>query len=178
MHSSRSRSRVILDIVEVVLFSLVLSWCLRSTVVEARVVPTGSMLPTIQLQDRVVVDKLFCKFSDIKRGDIVVFDPPSNIDSKGQQWIKRVIGLPGETVEIKNGKVFINGRALVEPYELEKPTYQFGPTVVTLDSFFVLGDNRNDSLDSHYWGVLPVKNIVGRAIFRYWPFVRFGSLAK
>jgi signal peptidase I len=178
MRQKMGKLRVVIDILEVVIFSLVLSWGLRSSVVEARVVPTGSMLPTIQLQDRVIVDKLLFKLSDIKRGDIIVFDPPSNQDSKGQQWIKRVIGLPGEKVEVKNGKVYINEGALVEPYELEKPNYQFGPVSIPNGFYLVLGDNRNDSHDSHAWGVLPAENIVGRAVLRYWPLERFGSLPR
>lgn len=178
MQQKRGKRRIVLDVLEVLIFSLVLSWGLRSSVVEARVIPTPSMLPTIQLQDRVVVDKLFYKVSDIRRGDIVVFDPPLTEDTKGEQWIKRVIGLPEETVEIKNGKVFIDNVALVEPYVLEKPDYQFGPIQIPKDSYLVLGDNRNNSRDSHYWGVLTADNIVGRAVITYWPLERFGALPR
>lgn len=178
MSTKKSIVRTVLDYIEIVVFAFVLSWGLRSTVVEASVIPTPSMLPTIQLQDRVVVDKIAFKFSEINRGDIIVFRPPSDVDSSGTDWIKRVIGLPGETVEIKNGKVFINGSELTEAYEMEKPNYTYGPIIVPENSYFVLGDNRNNSLDSHYWGVLPKDNIVGKALIKIWPLKSFGYLAK
>jgi len=148
------------------------------SVVEASIIPTGSMLPTIQLQDRVIVDKLLFKLSEIKKGDIIVFNPLSEVDTSGVPWIKRIIGLPGEKVEIKGGKVIIDGTELNEPYEMEKPDYSFGPIVVLENSYFVLGDNRNNSLDSHYWGVLPAENIIGKASLRYWPLNRLGYLAR
>lgn len=178
MFDNKKAGRFIIDILQVLFFSFVFSWGLRATVVDARVVPTPSMLPTIQLQDRLVVEKLSFKFSDIKRGDVVVFRPPSNIDQSGQDWVKRVIGLPGEKVEIKDGKVFINEKELTELYELEKPNYTFGPIVVPEGSLFVLGDNRNNSYDSHYWGALSNQNIVGKVFIRYWPLNRFGQLAE
>ena len=151
---------------------------MQSTMVEARVIPTGSMLPTIQLQYRVFIDKIFYKLSDIKRGDIIVFKPPSSQDSEGEKWLKRVIGLPGEVVEIKGGKVYIDNVALYESYILEEPDYQLGPIEIPEDSYLVLGDNRNNSLDSHYWGVLPADNIVGRVFIRYWPLPQFGFLPR
>lgn len=170
--------RFLFETVEILIFAFVLSWGLRSTVVEAMTIPTGSMLPTIQLQDRVIVDKIFYKFSKISRGDIIVFHPLKSVDSSGDLWIKRVIGVSGDTVQIKDGKVFINGQALTEPYEMAKPNYNYGPLLIPKDSYFVLGDNRNDSLDSHLWGVLPAENIVGKALVKYWPLNQFGLLAK
>ena len=178
MFDKKKTGRLILDALEIVVFSLALSWGLRATVVDARVVPTGSMLPTIQLQDRLVVDKISYRFSEVKRGDVVVFHPPSSVDQSGTDWVKRVIGLPGDKVEIRDGKVFINDKELTEPYELQKPNYSYGPIVVAEGSYFVLGDNRNDSLDSHYWGVLQKQNIVGKVLIRYWPLNRFGPLEK
>lgn len=178
MAGRQSTKKLLLETLEIIIFAFILSWGLRSSVVEAAMIPTGSMLPTIHLQDRVVIDKLFYKASGISRGDIIVFDPPENVDSSGDYWIKRVIGLPGDKIEVKDGKVFVNNHELTEPYEMEKPNYTFGPLVVPENSYFVLGDNRNNSLDSHYWGVLPAKNVKGRALFRYWPLDRVGSLAK
>ncbi|TGE32245.1 signal peptidase I [Desulfosporosinus sp. Sb-LF] len=178
MDSARSTKKLLFETLGIIIFSITLSWGLRSSVVEAITVPTGSMLPTIQLQDRLVVDKLYYKLSEIKRGDIIVFHPLTNVDSSGDLWIKRIIGLPGDKVEIKDGKVFINDNALIESYEMTQPDYTYGPVVIPKDSYFVLGDNRNNSLDSHYWGVLPAKNVEGRALFRYWPLKHFGLLAK
>jgi signal peptidase I len=179
LNKRSSTRKFVFELVEMLVFAFVLSWGLRSTVVEAMTIPTGSMLPTIQLQDRVMVNKIFFKFSGINREDIIVFNPPKNVvNPTGDPWIKRVIGLPGDTVQIKDGKVFVNGEALNEPYEMAKPDYDYGPIKVPADSYFVLGDNRNDSLDSHIWGVLPAKNIIGRAMFKYWPLNDFGMLAK
>ncbi len=172
-----SISRSVLEVVEIVVIALILSWVLRTFVVEARVIPTGSMLPTIQLQDRVVVDKLFFKFTGLHRGDIVVFHPPASAHSK-EDFIKRVIGLPGEKIEVKNGRVYINDQPLVEDYIAEPPNYQYGPQIIPQNAYFVMGDNRNNSADSHEWGMLPAENITGRALFRYWPLNRFGLLKK
>ncbi len=174
----KKTGRQIFDVLQVVIFAFIFSWGIRATVADARVVPTGSMLPTIQLQDRLVVDKISYKFSEVNRGDVVVFRPPSNVDQSGTDWVKRVIGLPGEKVEIRDGKVFINEQELTEPYELEKPNYTYDPIIVPEGSYFVLGDNRNHSKDSHYWGVLSNQNIVGKVFIRYWPLDGFGSLAK
>jgi signal peptidase I len=171
-----SFGKSILEIVEIVVIALILSWVLRSFVVEARVIPTGSMLPTIQLQDRVVVDKLFFKWSSLKRGDIVVFHPPAKAFAT-EDFIKRVIGLPGDKLEVKNQKVYINDQPLVEPYIAEAPKYNYGPQIIPTGAYFVMGDNRNNSADSHEWGFLPAENITGRALFRYWPFNSFGRLA-
>ncbi|TGE35571.1 signal peptidase I [Desulfosporosinus fructosivorans] len=178
MASARSTKKFLFETLEILIFAFILSWGLRSTVVAAVNVPSGSMLPTIQLQDRLVVDKLSFKLTEINRGDVIVFRPLTSVDSSGDFWIKRVIGLPGDKVEIKDGEVFINDHALTESYEMEKPNYTYGPLMIPKDSYFVLGDNRNNSLDSHYWGVLPAENVVGRALFRYWPLDHFGLLAK
>jgi signal peptidase I, bacterial type len=178
MAGKRSAKGLLLETFKIIIFSIILSWGLQSAVVESINVPTGSMLPTIRLQDKLVVDELSYKLLGINRGDIIVFHPLSTVDSSGDLWIKRVIGVTGDKVEINDGKVFVNDQILTEPYELAKPNYTFGPLVIPNDSYFVLGDNRNDSFDSHYWGVLPAKNVVGRALFRYWPLGHFGSLAK
>lgn len=177
MDQKNTLGKSIFEIVEIVVIALILSWVLRTFVVEARVIPTGSMLPTIQLQDRVVVDKLFFKFTGLHRDDIVVFRPPPAANAT-EDFIKRIIGLPGETLQVANGKVYINGKPLVEPYELQPPNYSFGPIKIPANCYFVMGDNRNNSDDSHEWGVLPAQNITGRSLFRYWPLDRFGALAR
>ncbi|HVJ49705.1 signal peptidase I [Desulfitobacterium sp.] len=178
MLDRRKTAWFIFDVFQVLVFASAFSLGIRAAVADARVVPTGSMLPTIQLQDRLVVDKISYKFSKVKRGDVIVFLPPADEEQSGTDWVKRVIGLPGETVEVRDGKVFINKKELIESYELEKPNYKYGPSVVPDGSYFVLGDNRNNSRDSHYWGELPSQNIVGKVFVRYWPFDRFGTLAK
>lgn len=168
----------IIEILKVLIFAFIISWGLRATVVDARVVPTPSMLPTIQVEDRILINKISYKFTDIKRGDIIVFHPPSNVDQRGYDWVKRVVGLPGDKIEIRDGKLFINESELNEPYELEEPHYTYGPIIVPVEKYFVMGDNRNNSYDSHCWGPLDKKNIVGKVLICYWPFKHFGTLSK
>ena len=173
----QSTKRFLFDLLEIIVIAFALSWVLRTYVVEARKIPTGSMLPTIQLNDRVIVDKFYFKYFDhIRRDDIIVFRPPPKAHAT-DDFIKRVIGLPGDTVEIRNHKTYINGKALYEPFILAPPINNYGPVVVPKDSVFVMGDNRNNSDDSRVWGFLPMQNITARALFRYWPLERFGPLA-
>lgn len=154
----------------------VLLWFLITTFVgEARQIPSGSMEPTILIGDRVWTDKLLLKLGEIKRGDIVVFTPPDSVESE-YPYIKRVIGLPGETVEIRNGKVLINGQPLDEPYVAEEAMTPYGPETVPAGKYLVMGDNRNHSNDGRFWGFLDRERISARAVFRFWPFDRFGSL--
>ena len=174
----KGTGRVILEIVEIVVIAFVLSWVLRTFVIEARVIPTGSMLPTIQLQDRVIVDKFFFKYFDtIRPGDIIVFRPPPTAHAT-EDFIKRVVGLPGDKVQIINHVTTVNGKVLKEPYLQEKPKNDFAPIIVPADSLFVMGDNRNNSADSREWGFLPIENVSGRTLFRYWPLNHIGALAR
>lgn len=174
----KSMARYVLELVEIVIIAFALSWVIRTYVLEARVIPTGSMLPTIQLEDRVIVDKFFFKhFGQLHTGDVIVFHPPSSAHSS-DDFIKRLIGLPGDTVEIRNHKTYINGQQLLEPYLLEPQVKNMDPINVPEGSVFVLGDNRNNSADSREWGFLPIQNISGKTLFRYWPFERFGALAR
>lgn len=161
----------------------VLAFGIRTFVAEARYIPTGSMLPTLQINDRLIVDKLSYRFQSPQRGDIVVFMPPDPASlCTGQPpplkdaYIKRVIGLPGDQVEVRDGKVYINAKSLQESYLQELPHYPYGPVTVPTNSYLVLGDNRNASCDSHYWGFVPRENIIGRAIVRFWPLGRMGSI--
>ncbi|MFZ3372542.1 MAG: signal peptidase I [Desulfitobacteriaceae bacterium] len=176
--TEKSTGRAILEIVEIVVIAFVLSWVLRTFVIEARVIPTGSMLPTIQLQDRVIVDKFFFKYFDqIRPGDIIVFRPPPTAHAT-EDFIKRVIGLPGDKIQIINHIAIVNGKALNEPYLQEQPKNDYGPITVSADSLFVMGDNRNNSADSREWGFLPIKNVSGRTLFRYWPLNHIGALSR
>lgn len=161
--------------VVIIAVAFVLSLVIRNFVIDTRIVPTGSMLPTIQLQDRLIVDRIFYKFDTFKRGDILVFEAPESA-MEDLDLVKRLIGLPGEKVEIKNGKVFINDRPLYEPYIRETPDYEYGPVTVPPNSYFMLGDNRRESKDSHIWGFLPEDKILGRVLVRYWPLDKIGRL--
>lgn len=157
------------EVLSIVITAFVLAMILRTFVIEGREIPSGSMLPTLQIDDRVMVNKFIYYFKEPVRGDVVILDPPEELNSD-KYFIKRVIGLPGETVEMKDGKVYINNRALKEPYLPEPLNYHFGPVVVPNDSLLVLGDNRNNSFDSHLWNVwLKRDRIKGKAFTIYWP---------
>ena len=158
--------------------SVILALGIRTFVAEARYIPSGSMLPTLQINDRLIVDKLSYHFQTPHRGDIVVFSPTDTLKQQNfkDAFIKRVIGLPGDKVEVKSGRVYINGNPLPENYIEDSPDYQYGPVTVPADSYLVLGDNRNNSYDSHYWGFVPRDRIIGKAVVRFWPLNRLGEL--
>lgn len=156
--------RFALDILETVILAVILYFGINA--VSARVRVDGlSMNPTLQHGEYILVSKLSYKTGTPQRGDIIVFRLP--LDPK-QDLIKRVIGLPGETISIHDGQVKINGFALEEPYIAQSPVYD-GEWTVGEGQLFVLGDNRNDSKDSHQWGLLPLENVLGKAIVIYWP---------
>jgi len=157
--------RDILDIFETLLITAVLFLVINF--ISARVRVDGfSMLPTLQEGEFIFVSKLAYKFDEPERGDIIVFHYPP--DPKRQDLIKRVIGLPGDVIKVEAGEVFVNGMQLNEPYIAEKPIY-YGEWIVPQGNLFVLGDNRNDSSDSHSWGLLPDEQVVGKSVFIYWP---------
>lgn len=158
---------------------------IRSQVAEARVVPSESMLPTLQPGERLIVEKLAYRFSEPKRGDILVFKPPFPLPGDNpvmsflgldELYVKRLIGLPGETVEVKGGQVLINGEPLDETYIKEKPQYTYGPVTVPAGKLLMLGDNRNSSYDGHEWGFVDESAVRGRGVFRFWPPSRMGKL--
>ncbi|HEY9850343.1 MAG TPA: signal peptidase I [Leptolyngbyaceae cyanobacterium] len=158
--------------------SVVLALGIRTFVAEARYIPSGSMLPTLQINDRLIVDKISYHFQSPGRGDIVVFSPTDTLKQQNfkDAFIKRIIGIPGDKVEVKDGKVYVNNQPLPENYIEEAPDYQYGPVTVPSDSYLVLGDNRNNSYDSHYWGFVPRDRIIGKAVVRFWPINRMGEI--
>ncbi|HLU99974.1 MAG TPA: signal peptidase I [Acidobacteriota bacterium] len=134
-----------------------------------------SMQPELSDQERIFVNKFVYHFSEIERGDVVVFWYPRD---PTKSFIKRVIGLPGERVEINEGVVYLNGEPLREPYLIPRfhDNRSFGPIRVTPNHYFVLGDHRNSSNDSRNWGLVPRENIFGKAILRYWPVSKLGLI--
>ncbi len=160
--------------------SIVLALGIRTFVAEARWIPSESMVPTLQKYDKLIVDKLSYHFTNPQRGDIVVFSPTENIQKENPNlkdaFIKRIIGLPGDKIEVKGERVYVNDRPLQEKYIEAPPQYQFGPVTVPPNSYLVLGDNRNNSYDSHFWGFVPRDNIIGHAVVRFWPPNRIGQL--
>lgn len=156
--------RAALDILETLILAVVLYFGINA--VSARVRVDGfSMNPSLANGEYILVNKLAYRLGEPVRGDIIVFSFPLDPE---QDLIKRVIGLPGETVTVQNGSVSVNGILLEEPYIAASPLYN-GTWVVTDGQVFVLGDNRNESKDSHEWGLLPMENIIGKAILIYWP---------
>ena len=158
---------------------------LRWLVVEPRWIPSGSMLPTLQLQDRILVEKIRPRLvqiqhSHLDRGDVVVFAPPQALIDAGYDsnaaLIKRVVGLPGDELAVMNGRLFRNGQTVYEPWLEVEMDYLMEPVTVPTHQLWVMGDNRNASLDSHLWGPLPETNVIGTAVWRYWPLQRFGPL--
>ena len=156
--------RFVLDILETVILAVVLYFGINA--LSARVRVDGfSMNPTLQNGEYILVNRLAYKTGHPERGDIIVFRLPGD---ESQDLIKRVIGLPGDTVHVSDGVVKINGVQLDEPYIAQAPLY-FGEWTVPQDSLFVLGDNRNDSRDSHQWNFLPIENVIGKSVLIYWP---------
>ncbi|MDO4541000.1 MAG: signal peptidase I [Syntrophomonadaceae bacterium] len=166
------------ETVSIVVIAFILAMILRAFVIEGRIIPSSSMLPTLQVDTRVMVCKFAYWFSEPQRGDIIVFKPPEELNTE-DDYIKRVIGLPGETVQVTGGKVYIDDRALAEPYLDEPPAYEFGPVTVPEDKLLVLGDNRNHSFDGHVWNAwLEQDNIKGRAFLIYWPVSEWSTLER
>ncbi|MGF1538975.1 MAG: signal peptidase I [Pleurocapsa sp.] len=159
--------------------ALILAFLIRVFIAEPRYIPSDSMLPTLSTGDRLVVEKVTYKFHAPSRGDILVFQPPTKLQilgyDKNQAFIKRAIALSGETIAVQDGVVYVNDRPLVENYLAEPPAYNLIPMTVPPGNIFVMGDNRNNSNDSHVWGFLPIQNIIGRAIFRFFPFNKIGA---
>jgi signal peptidase I len=151
----------------------------RAFLFQAFYIPSASMVPTLQKDDRVLVNKLSYKLHDVHRGDIIVFKAPPGIQPPVKDLVKRVIGLPGDTVEGRaDGYVYVNGQRLHEPY-LNKPgitTPGFSKRTVPPDSYWVMGDNRTISEDSRFFGFIPKKDIVGRVFIRIWPLSRIDLL--
>ncbi|MEM8779898.1 MAG: signal peptidase I, partial [Cyanobacteria bacterium P01_G01_bin.49] len=146
-----------IELAQTVATAVILAFGIRTFVAEARYIPSSSMEPTLEINDRLIIEKLSYHFREPVRGDVVVFNPTEALEAQDfhDAFIKRIIGLPGEKIEVKNGKVYIDGDEIAEKYIAENPEYDYGPVVVPQEEYLVLGDNRNNSYDSHYWGFVP-----------------------
>ena len=153
---------------------------IRVFIAEPRYIPSASMFPTLEIGDRLVIEKVSYHFQPVHRGDIIVFQPPRQLQLRGyeinQAFIKRAIAKAGDTVAIKDGIVYVNNTPLQENYIAQLPQYNMPLVTIPKDNLFVMGDNRNNSNDSHIWGFLPENNIIGHAVFCFWPFGRIGSI--
>lgn len=197
------KKKVIRETIEAIVVALILALTIRTFVVQAFKIPSSSMEPTLLVGDHILVNKFMYGFSvpftniklvpftKPKRWDVVVFKFPKD---KSKDYIKRVIGVEGDTVEVRNKKIFINGKEVEDPYGFHKDPItfpainesrdNFGPFTVPKDSIFVMGDNRDSSFDSRFWGVVKLSEIRGKAFIIYWSWdsketwVRFERFAK
>jgi signal peptidase I len=182
-------NRWIIELVGVIVVALVVAFLLRTFVIATYSIPSGSMEPTLKVGDRIVVNKLSYDVHGVDRGNIIVFSTPPKEDCAGPpvaNLVKRVIGLPGESISLSGGNVFINGRALKEPWlpAAEQGRTYPGPSPeayslhhpfrVPRGHVYVMGDNRTLSCDSRYWGPISESTIVGKVDLRIWPFSRLG----
>lgn len=165
----------VLDVIRILGASLLLAFFIVNFVGRAFTVEGPSMIPTLHSGERLIVDELSYRFGSPERGDVIVFRYPSN---PGEFFVKRLVALPGEEVAIHDGRVWVNGRPLIEDYLPTETPGEFGPVIVPEDHYFVLGDNRGNSADSRdpRVGFVPRRLVVGRAIWRYWPLDRVSVL--
>ena len=174
--ASKKSGGGVLEFLVILLVSFVLVFgFVRPFVVEAFWIPSASMVPTLKYGDRVLVNKFIYRFTEPQRGDIIVF---KSVEGGGEDLIKRVVGVPGDEIAVRGGKLFVNGEPQKEPYVNKKyPDRSFyAPTTVPKDHVFAMGDNRANSQDSRVFGPVPEKNIEGEAFLRFWPPDRIGGL--
>ena len=174
----QSAKGYVLEAIEILVIAVAIAFGIRTFVAEARYIPSGSMLPTLKIDDRLMVEKLTYHFRSPERGDVVVFNPTDRLKQQNfhDAFIKRVIGTPGDKIEVKEGKVFVNDQPLNESYILEPPNRTWPVITVPPDQYFVMGDNRNSSYDSRFWGTVPRDRIIGKAGFRFWPLNCLGEI--
>jgi signal peptidase I len=161
----------LIDTAETLILALVMFVIINALTSRVRV-ENISMEPTLYPGELLLVSKLAYTLGEPHHGDVIIFHAPNN---PGEDYIKRIIGVPGDLVEVSNFQVKVNGVVLVEPYIAAEPGYN-GTWTVPEDSLFVLGDNRNSSSDSHAWGFVPMDEVIGKALFVYWPFKDMQSL--
>jgi signal peptidase I len=167
------------ETINIFVVALTIALFLRTFIIEPRFIPSGSMEPTLQVGDRILVDKISSQWRSPQRGDILIFYPPKSpaIEDNTKAYIKRLIGIAGDRIAIRGGKVYRNDQALDESYIAEAPQYSMRPVVVPKGHYWMMGDNRNHSNDSHIWGFLPQNNVIGKANLRFFPLDdRFGKL--
>jgi len=194
----RKRRSLVRELPVLLLVAFLIAFGVKSLVAQAFFIPSESMESTLKVGDRVLVSRLSYRLHDPRRGDVVVFTSPfeNGTDDRGlpirvvhailesvglrqpstEDFIKRVVALPGETVEGREGKIFINGRELVEPYLSEETVPGFAPKEVPKGKLWVMGDNRNQSQDGRVFGPIDEDKVIGRAILRIWPVPRIGFL--
>ena len=176
LQSSNPKIASVIHWLETLIGALIIALILRQFIIQSSLVFSGSMIPTLQsatqtqFADRLIVNKLIYYFNEPTRGDVILFDSPYN---DGKQYVKRLIGLPGESVEIRRGMVYINNQLLIFPgITLRRDYSNMEKTKVPDNAYFVLGDNRGNSADSRVWGFVRKSDLIGEAMFIYWPINR------
>ena len=167
LKSSKYWLYALVETLETILVACFFALLIRHYIAQTSLVFSGSMIPTMKINDRLVVNKLAYVFRTPNRGEIILFKSPHK-DKK--QYVKRLVGLPGETIAIKQGIVYINGKQLIFPgVNLKRDYSSFGPEKIPPNCYFVLGDNRGNSADSRIWGYVPHDELIGKAVFTFWP---------
>ncbi len=173
---------VVWDYAKSILIALIIALVVRTFIVQAFRIPSGSMIPTLLVGDHILVNKFLYHFKDPQHGDVVVFKFPLDPD---KDYIKRIIGTPGDKIEVRDKVVYRNGKALDEPYTTHEdkrmlpaayqPRDNFGPVVVPPNSYFMMGDNRDSSYDSRFWGFVNRKALIGKAFIIYFSWNPHGK---
>jgi signal peptidase I len=178
----RNPAKATAEWIVVILLAVSVALLVRHFVVQSYSIPSASMYPTLRVDDRLLVTKVNYQWADIKRGDVIVFKKPESMKATEgpdaiDDLVKRVIGLPGDTVEARDGSVFINGTKLDEPYlPAGTQTTNLRTTVIPVDEYFMMGDNRDISFDSRFWGAIKRADVIGKVFFRFWPPGRVGGV--
>ena len=185
MSNSSNKERAFLKDFKNLVIWVIIALIIRWQVFEPRWIPSGSMLPTLQIKDKILVEKISPKLNISRnlsglRDQIIIFNAPKILIDSGYEsntaLIKRVIGVPGDKIEVKDGYLYVND-ILQDKYPTDKEiNYSVGPYIVPEYSLWVMGDNRNNSMDSHIWGFLPYEKVIGKALIRYWPLNKFGPI--
>jgi len=169
-------SHWIFDWSETIVVALVMALIIRAFFLQVFWIPSSSMEPSLNINDRILVNKVIYHFVPPHRMDILVFRQVAPEGTPKRDLIKRLIGLPGETLEVKQGIIYINGKPIEEKHAMNQDYADYGPVKIPADSYFMMGDNRPASADSRYWGVLPKKLVIGQAFLRLWPLSVFGMI--
>jgi signal peptidase I len=174
MFKEKKKKSSAFELLESIIIAVLLALIIRFFLFEPFFIPSGSMEPTLQIGDKIIVNKIVYRFQEPKRGDIMVFKYPLD---PARDYIKRVIGLPGEKLEIKDSVIYINDQPIEEEYlPSNSNSANFGPVNIPENAYFMMGDNRNNSQDSRVWGTLPNNYIIGKALAVFWPVNRIGVL--
>jgi signal peptidase I len=175
----KPRRRALIEWTAIIIIAVLVSFVMRTFAFQTFYIPSGSMEPTLQIGDRIIVNKLAVTWGTIHIGDIVVFKAPpaENCGEVVTDLVKRVIGLPGDHLTSKGNTIYVNGKALNETWTHTEPMGQpIGKVTVPANNYFMMGDNHSDSCDSRMWGTVPRSDIIGKAFVRIWPLSRIGFL--